>query len=95
MADSNEEVQARWGLKNEKEVPWDREKGLDADSAEQYRAAILEFISNSKESSAYLMTRRKDGREIMRPVSVLLIIGYVKQLLKISSQKQHMLEMMP
>ena len=51
MADSNEEVQARWGLKNEKEVPWDREKGLDADSAEQYRAAILEFISNSKESS--------------------------------------------
>ena len=45
MADSNEEVQARWGLKNEKEVPWDREKGLDADSAEQYRAAILEFIS--------------------------------------------------
>tara|TARA_B100000579_G_C22577242_1_gene731747 strand:- start:38 stop:595 length:558 start_codon:yes stop_codon:yes gene_type:complete len=70
MADSNEEVQARWGLKNEKEVPWDREKGLDADSAEQYRAGILEFISNSKESSAYLMTRRKDGREIMRPVSV-------------------------
>ena len=48
MADSNEEVQARWGLKNEKEVPWDREKGLDADSAEQYRTAILEFISNSK-----------------------------------------------
>ena len=48
MADSNEEVQARWGLKNEKEVPWDREKGLDTDSAEQYRAEILEFISNSK-----------------------------------------------
>ena len=27
-------------------------------------------VPNSKESSAYLMTRRKDGREIMRPVSV-------------------------
>ena len=51
MTDSNEEVQARWGLKNEKEVPWDREKGLDTDSAEQYRAEILEFISNSKKTN--------------------------------------------
>ncbi|PZC40268.1 MAG: hypothetical protein DK305_000952 [Chloroflexi bacterium] len=67
---SNDDVQARWGLDNEKQVPWDKEKGLDADSANKFRQEILEFISDSKQSSAYLMTRRKDGREIMRPVSV-------------------------
>ena len=27
---SNDDVQARWGLDNEKQVPWDKEKGLEA-----------------------------------------------------------------
>jgi hypothetical protein len=67
----DDDVKSRWGTK-ENEVPWDKEKGLDSDSAEQYRDDILAFISDSKQSSAYLMTRRKDGREIMRPVSVFI-----------------------
>lgn len=48
---------------------WDRERGLTSEQAAAFRSAILEFISDADQHMAYLMTRRRDGREIMRPVS--------------------------
>ena len=51
---------------------WDREKGLSSDQSEALRGTILEFISDPSQHMAYLMTRRKNGREIMRPVSTFM-----------------------
>ena len=48
---------------------WDREKGLTSEQTEALRGQIQDFISDPSQHMAYLMTRRKDGREIMRPVS--------------------------
>jgi general stress protein 26 len=48
---------------------WDREKGLTKQLSEELRGPIRDFISDPSQHMAYLMTRRKDGREIMRPVS--------------------------
>jgi hypothetical protein len=47
---------------------WDRERGLTAEQSEAFREEILDFISDRDARMTYLMTRRKDGREIMRPV---------------------------
>ena len=47
---------------------WDRERGLGAEQAESYRDAVHAFISDRSQHMAYLMTRRRDGRPIMRPV---------------------------
>ncbi len=51
------------------QAPWDRERGLTPEQAAAFRDDILDFISDPSQHMAYLMTRRKDGREIMRPVS--------------------------
>jgi hypothetical protein len=51
---------------------WDRERGLTTEQGEAFRAEILDFISNREERMTYLMTRRKDGREIMRPVDAFI-----------------------
>ncbi len=48
---------------------WDREKGVSRDEAEALREQIHDFISDRSQHMAYLMTRRRDGREVMRPVS--------------------------
>ena len=48
---------------------YDRERGIPEAEAEALRGAILDFISDPSQHMAYLMTRRKDGREVMRPVS--------------------------
>lgn len=48
---------------------WNRERGADETEAEALRPEILEFIADQSQNMAFLMTRRKDGREIMRPVS--------------------------
>ena len=61
---------------------WDRERGLTDERAEAFRSEILDFISDSSQHMAYLMTRRKDGREIMRPVSTFVedwIVGTMTQ----------------
>ncbi len=47
---------------------WDRERGLTAEQAEAFRDRIHEFIADRDRRMTYLMTRRRDGREIMRPV---------------------------
>ena len=47
---------------------WSQEKGLSDDIAEQYNLQILEFISDKNAHMADLMSRRKNGEEIMRPV---------------------------
>ncbi len=61
---------------------WDRERGLTAEQAEGFRAEILDFISDADQHMAYLMTRRRDGREIMRPVSTFVenwVVGTMTQ----------------
>jgi len=49
---------------SEREVP-----GADADAL---REEIRAFIANWSQNRAFLMTRRRDGREIMRPVGSFL-----------------------
>ncbi len=51
---------------------WDRERGLGTEDAENYRDAVHAFISDRSQCMAYLMTRRRDGRPIMRPVGTFL-----------------------
>ena len=49
---------------------WDREKRLDSDEGEAYRQAIYEFIAQyHKGTLSYLLTTRKNGVPMMRPVS--------------------------
>ncbi len=48
---------------------YDRERGISQEEAEALRETIHDFISDSSQHMAYLLTRRKDGREVMRPVS--------------------------
>ena len=47
---------------------WEREQGATEDQAEEFRDQVHSFISDREQSAAFLMTRRRDGREIMRPV---------------------------
>ena len=51
---------------------WDKEKGISPDTAGQYKQTIHDFISDRTKCMAYFMSRRKDGREIMRPVSTIV-----------------------
>ncbi len=49
---------------------WDRERRLDAEAGEAYRKAIHEFISQyHKGTLSFLLTTRKNGLPMMRPVS--------------------------
>lgn len=48
---------------------WETERGVTAEQAESLRPEILRFISDPSRRMAYLMTRRRDGGEIMRPVA--------------------------
>tara|TARA_B110000196_G_C21083318_1_gene633639 strand:+ start:762 stop:1271 length:510 start_codon:yes stop_codon:yes gene_type:complete len=49
---------------------WDKEKQIDSDDAEQFRSEILDFISKYHSSTlSYLLTIRKNGQPVMRPVS--------------------------
>ncbi|MDG1990351.1 MAG: hypothetical protein P8J51_03670 [Dehalococcoidia bacterium] len=50
------------------EEAWSQEKGLSDVVVAQYKSQILEFISNKNTHMAYLMSRRNNGEEIMRPV---------------------------
>ncbi len=50
---------------------WDKERGISQEQSDTYKQEIHDFISNKDICMAYLMTRRKDGREIMRPVSTI------------------------
>jgi hypothetical protein len=47
---------------------YDSEKEVSNEISEQLKNEIFLFIRNWKKSRAWLMTRRKDSREIMRPV---------------------------
>lgn len=50
---------------------WDREKRIDAEEGEKYRKTIHDFISQyHKGTLSFLMTTRKNGLSMMRPVSV-------------------------
>jgi len=51
---------------------WAKEQGLSPEQALSYKNEIHAFITNKDICMAYLMTRRKDGREIMRPVSTIV-----------------------
>tara|TARA_X000001036_G_C20431022_1_gene705185 strand:+ start:99 stop:596 length:498 start_codon:yes stop_codon:yes gene_type:complete len=51
---------------------WAKEQGLSPEKALEYKQEIHDFISNKDLCMGYMMTRRKDGREIMRPVSTIL-----------------------
>ena len=51
---------------------WVKEQGLSPEKALEYKQEIHDFISNKELCMAYMMTRRKDGREIMRPVSTII-----------------------
>src|SRR5690606_16514579 len=51
---------------------WARERGVTPDEAQALRDAVLAFLSEPSQHMAYLMTRRKDGREIMRPASAVV-----------------------
>ncbi len=52
---------------------WDREKRIDAEAGERYRKAIRDFISQyHKGTLSFLMTTRKNGLPMKRPVSTLL-----------------------
>jgi hypothetical protein len=48
---------------------WATEQGVTTEQAESLRPEILEFLADSSRRMAYLMTRRRDGGEIMRPVA--------------------------
>ncbi|ETX08825.1 MAG: hypothetical protein ETSY2_03080 [Candidatus Entotheonella gemina] len=49
---------------------WDREKRIDAEAGEKYRRAIHGFISQyHRDTLSFLMTTRKNGLPMMRPVS--------------------------
>ncbi len=49
---------------------WDREKRIDAEAGEKYRKAIHDFISRYHQGTlSFLMTTRKHGLPMMRPVS--------------------------
>ncbi|MDG1990137.1 MAG: pyridoxamine 5'-phosphate oxidase family protein [Dehalococcoidia bacterium] len=49
---------------------WDKEKQIDPNDAEQFRSEILDFISKYHSSTlSYLLTIRKNGQPVMRPVS--------------------------
>ena len=61
---------------------WDRERGLTGQQSEELKSEILDFISDSSQHMAYLMTRRRDGREVMRPVATFVedwIVGTITQ----------------
>jgi len=64
-------VTTTWDVEHQTEIraPWDRERGITPEHAEGLRSAVLEFISDPDRHMAYLMTRRRDGREVMRPVA--------------------------
>jgi len=51
---------------------WNKEKGLSQEQSDSYKKEILGFISDKEQCMAYFMTRRKDGKEIMRPVSTII-----------------------
>jgi general stress protein 26 len=49
---------------------WDKEKQIDPKDSESYREAIYEFISKYHSTTlSFMMTMRKNGQSIMRPVS--------------------------
>lgn len=49
---------------------WEREKRIDAEVGENYRKAIHDFISQyHKGTLSFLMTTRRNGLPMMRPVS--------------------------
>jgi hypothetical protein len=49
---------------------WDREKRIDAEAGEQYRHAIHAFIARYHQGTiSFLLTLRKHGVPMMRPVS--------------------------
>ena len=51
---------------------WAKEQGLSPEKALEYKQEIHDFITNKEMCMSYMMTRRKDGREIMRPVSTII-----------------------
>lgn len=68
---------------------YDREREVSPDAAEALRPEILDFIGDRDRSASYLMTRRRDGREIMRPVSTFVedwVVGTVTQDLHLKTQ---------
>ena len=65
---------------------WNREKRIDAETGEKYRQAIHDFISQyHKDTLSFLMTTRKNGLPMMRPVSV-FVEGWMIQTI---SQHHH------
>ena len=50
------------------EEAWLHEKGVSDALVNQYKSKILDFISTKDSHMAYLMSRRNNGEEIMRPV---------------------------
>ncbi len=50
-------------------ITYDREKELPAEMAAQLRPEIQAFVQQYQKVPSWLMTFRKDGRPVMRPVS--------------------------
>ena len=72
---------------------WAKEQGLSPEKALEYKQEIHDFISNKDLCMGYMMTRRKDGREIMRPVSTILdnwlVHTMTQDIQPKTTQKQH------
>jgi hypothetical protein len=68
---------------------YDREKPVSDDVAESFRDEILDFISGFNRISSFLLTFRKDGSPIMRPVSTFVenwMVGTITQDLHVKTQ---------
>ena len=52
---------------------WDKEKQIDPNQSESYRSEIYDFISQYHSTTlSFMMTMRKNGQSIMRPVSTFI-----------------------